>query len=366
MRAVQRSPRLRPSTLLALALAWPALLPLPAQAQPAAVASPVVDGVEVNADAGLHPGSTLDFTVRGTPRAQARVQLVGSGIAVPLRETAPGRYSGRYTISRSDRIDVAQPIQAVLRANGRMVISNFDFPGSFQALRGGMPPVARGAAPRIDTFGADPVASLQPGAELRFVIDGTPGATASVNLPGIAESLPLQEGRPGHYVGRYTLRVDDRLQSGPVVATLRRGDAVSVAQLATPLVGALATSTLGAAPTTVAPVVVAPPAPLSLQVLSPAAGTTVESSQIVVRGRATPFATVHAQVHAIAPTRPGRAAVALPVTEQSVQADANGDFSFGLGAQAVPPGARLDVQLEASQGDQSTPVQRLELFQRQG
>ena len=117
---------------------------------------------------------------------------------------------------------------------------------------------------------------------------------------------------------------------------------------------------------TVTPVVVAPAAPLSLQVLSPAAGTTVESSSVLVQGRTTPFATVHAQVHAIAPAPAGRASVALPVTQQSVQADANGNFSFGLGAQAVPPGARLDVQLGASQGAQSTPVQRLELYQRQG
>ena len=290
MRAVQRSIPLRASSLLVLALAWPAVVPLPAHAQPAAVASPVVDAVEVNADAGLNPGSTLDFSVRGTPRAQARVQLVGSGIARPLHESAPGLYTGRYTLGRADRIDVSQPIQATLRANGRMLIATFDFPRSFPALRRESTPVAQRIPARTDSSATDPLASVQP------------------------------------------------------------------------------TATLGAAPSTVAPVVVTPVAvePLSLQVLSPAAGTTVESSSVLVRGRTTPFATVHAQAHAIAPTPVGRAAVALPVMQQSVQADANGNFSFGLGAQAVPPGSRLDVQLEASEGARSTPVQRLELYQRQG
>jgi hypothetical protein len=281
---VRPSPPLRPSTLLlALALAGPVLLPSPVQAQSTATASPVVNSLEVNADAGLAPGSILDFMVRGTPQGQARVQLEGSGVTVPLREDTPGLYTGRHTVARDDRIDPRQPIQATLRANGRMVISRFDFPASFVAFRDRRQrdveaPVAA-AAPRAGMTGPDPI--LAP------------------------------------------------------------------------------TSTLGAAPVTVA-------VPLSLEVLSPAVGTAVDSSQVLVQGRATPNALVHAQVHAIPLAPAGRAAVALPVSEQTVQADANGNFSFGLGAQRVPAGARLELELEALRGSEATPRQRFVLYQRQG
>ena len=67
------------------------------------------------------------------------------------------------------------------------------------------------------------------------MIDGMPGAVASVDLPGVANNVQLREVRPGHYEGSYTIRRSDNLNvSAPVVATLRAGDRVVTANLAPP------------------------------------------------------------------------------------------------------------------------------------
>lgn len=365
-------PRL-PAAALCLCLAAAGAMPWAAQAQ-TTLAAPAIETLEVNADAAFQPGSTLEFMVRGTPRGIARVQVDGSDIDLALRETTPGTYTGTYTVKRAERLQPNALIRATLVAGGRTAASSFSFPPSFAVAAvpplatplPASPPVTIQAPPpaaqvRIDRFEAAPVQRLEPGAQLRFAVEGAPGATVTVQWPGLSGALLLREERPGHYAGTYTLRQQDTIGTGPVVATLSSGQRRATAQLATPLVqaalpAAAPAGTMGAAAQSA----------LALEVTSPGPKAVVDTSQAVLSGRTAPGALVRVRVDAIPPAAPGRAVVAQSITQQTVQADANGSFTVRIGPNRAPPGSRLEVQLTATQGTQTTPEQRLVLFQRQG
>ena len=206
------------------------------QTQARVAAAPVIEGLEVNADAGLAPGSTLEFTVRGTPNSIARVQVTGSSVSLPLKETRPGIYTGNYTVRKTERGLVPKAlIRADLTRNGRTVNSNFSFPASFAMLAANT--TAAAPAPRVDRFTLAPVDRLDPGTELKFSLEGTPRAQVSIQVPGLPMTLPMQEERPGRYSASYTLRKVDTVAPGPVVATIRTGERLATSQLTIPQQG---------------------------------------------------------------------------------------------------------------------------------
>ena len=106
--------------------------------------------------------------------------------------------------------------------------------------------------------------------------------------------------------------------------------------------------------------------PMVLQITSPGPNAVIDASQLVLQGRTAPGATVNVKVVAVPPTAPGRLAVAQAVTDQTLQADANGNFSLNFGPQRYAPGTRFEVQLIAKHGALAAAEQRLTLFQRQG
>jgi hypothetical protein len=221
--------------LLLPAMVTLAALPSSAVAQPAA---PEVRSLAVDADAGFEAGSRLRFRLIGTPRVQASVRIRGVRDNIALREVEPGVYVGRYTLKRDDRVAADTDVRAVLRRGNRSVLANFELGATMAA-----PPVAVAPPPpsppvrapdplRIERFGMAPVERIEPGAELQFALEGMPGANASVEMPGVERHLRLQETRPGHYEGRYTIRHSDDLHPNrPIVATLRAGDRVVTASV---------------------------------------------------------------------------------------------------------------------------------------
>lgn len=203
-------------------------LPTAAVAQPA---TPEVHSLEVTSDNGVTPGSRLRFRLEGTPRAKATVRIRGIQSSIPLREVERGVYVGRYTVARGDRIEEGAPIRASLRHGNRTGMASYTVPPGLTQVAVAPP------APqlRIDRFNVMGLERIEPGTELRFVLDGMPGAVASVDLPGVANNVQLREIRPGHYEGSYTIRRSDNLNvSAPLVATLRAGDRVVTANLAPP------------------------------------------------------------------------------------------------------------------------------------
>jgi hypothetical protein len=218
--------------LLLPAMVTLAALPSSAIAQPA---TPEVRSLAVDADAGFDAGSRLRFRLIGTPRVKASVRMQGVRDTIALREVEPGVYVGRYTLTRSDRVDPNTDVRAVLRHGNRTVLANFALGATMAppvAIAPPPPPVRAPDPLRIERFGMAPIERVEPGAELQFALDGMPGANASVAMPGVDRPLRLLETRPGHYEGSYTIRqADDMRPNRPVVATLRAGDRVVTANL---------------------------------------------------------------------------------------------------------------------------------------
>ena len=200
-------------------------------AQPAAaqqrVVVPQIQGMQLNADNGLEPGSQLRLMVEGTPGSRVTVNFGKTDITLTLRETDRGVYRGTYTVRRADRIDPSSVLN-VRMARGKVVARHsFTYPPSFQALAMGGPPAPAVvvAAPRIERFVVLPASSIEPGRELRYRVHGLPGANVTLEIPGIARDIAMREVSPGLYEATYTIRERDDLDAfATAVATLRSGE----------------------------------------------------------------------------------------------------------------------------------------------
>jgi hypothetical protein len=196
-------------------------LPTAAQAQPAA---PELRSLQVTSDDGLNAGSELEFTVEGPARAQTQIRIGGVARNIVLKETSRGVYTGSYTIRRQDRITQTSPIRATMRVRNRNIVANYSFPagmGNPQVAASSPPP----AALKIERFTVAPIDKIEPGAELRFSMNGMPGGIAEVEIPGVINPIPMREVRPGVYEAGYTIRrLDNLTPSRPIVGTLRVGE----------------------------------------------------------------------------------------------------------------------------------------------
>ena len=179
----------------------------------------------------LAAGSELFFRVEGTPSSRVTVRVGGVARTLVLQEVDDGQYEGSYVLRASDRASAGSTATARLRRSGRTVSATMPR----LALAAAAPPVAaaqpaRPAAPApvIARFRATPIDKIEPGAELKFSLEGTPGARVSLAIENVATGLPMRESSPGHYEGSYTIRRLDRLYAGmPIVATLEaNGQAV--------------------------------------------------------------------------------------------------------------------------------------------
>lgn len=210
-------------------------LPATVMAQPA---MPEVRSLQVSSDGGLNSGADLAFTVEATPRGQASLRIRGVQRNIPLKEVSRGVYTGEYTVRRQDRIAETSPIRATIKVRNRSAAADYSFPAGFS---GGPIAVAPAAGPppavlKIDRFAVAPVEKIEPGAELRFMLNGMPGAIATFDIPGVMDNVAMRETRPGVYEGSYTIRrLDNLAPSRPVVARLRMGDKVVTSTLAQPL-----------------------------------------------------------------------------------------------------------------------------------
>ncbi len=237
----------------------PAMMPAvarPAQHYQAAAATPAaprVDGFDVEPVRQLVPGSDLSFTLLGSPGASATVAIDGARRPITLDETQLGVYRGTYTVSTRDRITPESRVTANLRLGNRVATAVLDDP-LVEGMQRRAPAAASGGDLRVDRFDASPARSLVPGSQLSFSARGTPGAQASVQIPG-ARRFFLQENRPGVYSGSYTVHDSDRIEpNAQPTLRLTLGDAATTTTLAQPLV----TGTAAATATSQRPLVQAP------------------------------------------------------------------------------------------------------------
>jgi hypothetical protein len=212
-------------------------LPVAAIAQSA---SPELRSLEITSDGDLRPGSRLTFRVTGTPRGQTVLRIRGLRDPMSLREVGRGVYVGRYTIKRGDRLGDETEVRGLLRLGNRTAAASYSLAeamGSAPAASAPpmvvQPPLVALPPARIERFAMAPIDRVEPGAELRFSLEGMAGAQVMVDLPGVANDVALREVRPGQYEGAYTIRRSDNLNmSRPIVATLRAGERVATANLA--------------------------------------------------------------------------------------------------------------------------------------
>lgn len=201
--------------------------------------APSISNFQIDVSDQLTAGSDIEFRLEGTPRGQASVRLNGVNKTINLRETERGIYEGSYTLSRRDRLGSQPTARATLRVRSVSAVAT-------QALVDSTPPVAVKPSPpvaavppaappsplAVERFTVAPVARIEPGAELRFAVIGTPGARASFTIDGVVRDIAMQETRPGRYEGAYTIRRNDNfLPSINIVSTLQANGQVVRSQL---------------------------------------------------------------------------------------------------------------------------------------
>lgn len=95
--------------------------------------------------------------------------------------------------------------------------------------------IAQPATPEVRSLEVTSDDGVDPGSRLRFRLEGTPRAKATVRIRGIRSVIPLREVERGVYVGRYTVARSDRIEEGaPIRASLRHGNRTGSASYTIP------------------------------------------------------------------------------------------------------------------------------------
>lgn len=87
-----------------------------------------VEAFDVEQVPQLTSGTQLNFSLFGTPDAEATLQIDGAQRRLELREVQPGIYEGSYTIEAPDRIGPDAQVTATLRRGHRMARSVLEEP----------------------------------------------------------------------------------------------------------------------------------------------------------------------------------------------------------------------------------------------
>ena len=194
---------------------------------PLSHAAPKITGFDVDQVTTLRPGTTVDFTLSGTPKARATVRIGGIPRVIVLKETGRGFYEGSYTVRQKDRISSRATVVATLSKGNSHTIARLG-----KSLLASTVPVPTPATVAIQKFSVDHYDNLEPGSELTFTLLGTAGGRATYTIENVIANRAMREVRPGVYTGRYTVRRQDRLPAVlNVIATLQANNQIVRAQL---------------------------------------------------------------------------------------------------------------------------------------
>lgn len=142
---------------------------------PLAVAAPFIESFGVEQVSSLEPGTELEFTVEGTPKARVTLRITGVPRTITLKETDSGYYEGTYTVRKKDRIPANAGAVATLKQGKRRVAARLN---ERLVVASGQPapsqPPAQNVPVSIERFTADQIERYEPGTELKFTLTGTP------------------------------------------------------------------------------------------------------------------------------------------------------------------------------------------------
>ncbi|XZN89864.1 MAG: hypothetical protein ACM65M_19695 [Microcoleus sp.] len=143
----------------------------------------------------LDPGTELFFVLRGTPYSRATLTIPNAVQNLPMREVQPGVYEASYMIRQGDRISENTAVRANLQQGNRITSTRLQQP----LLAGNSD--RRFPSLSINRFTARSVQQLDPGTTLNFKLLGTPNATATFSIEGVAYNIPMREESNGLYIG---------------------------------------------------------------------------------------------------------------------------------------------------------------------
>ena len=201
---------------------------------PMAAAEPEISSFGVDQVSALDPGTDLEFTLEGTPKARVSLRITGVPRAINLKETDRGFYEGTYTVRKKDRISANAAViatlsqgrrRAVARLGENLLIASAAAPIQAQ-------PVAQNTPVSIERFTGDQIERFEPGTELKFTMTGTPRGRAFFTIDNVVANRAMDEVRAGVYEGRYTIRRQDGFTPGlRVTGTLQANGQTARAQL---------------------------------------------------------------------------------------------------------------------------------------
>jgi hypothetical protein len=283
----------------------------------------------------LEPGVDLRFTVLGTPGARATVGIQGVNRDVPMNEVKPGQYEAAYTVRRLDNFPPSGDIVARLEAGGQTARMRLNQ----SLLADAKPPVLKNLFPRdgetvpqgqisiSGSFDDSGGLGVEP-RSVRILVDGrdvTQNASVTPQFFTYRVSPP-----PGSH--RVEVTAQDLAGN-----TMRQGWSFNVG---TPVA-----------------------AGVPLEITSHPNNAMVSGGATEVRGRTAPGATVEVKVTQTASVV-GLFGVNQEVLNQSVRADANGNFAFKFQPQFTVPGARYEITMKAQTPQGATREMQLVLFQQ--
>jgi hypothetical protein len=222
------------------------LLAGPVHAKKVVPATPQIGNFYISPANQFSPGTELTLTLEGTPKGKASARISSINKTVPLTEIDPGVYEGSYTVTSRDRLSAADAVRASLLVGGRTATRNTTLgaiQGQAQAPQAQAAPSPPAGAPAkagqlaIARFSNTPLSKIEPGADIKFALTGTPGAKAAFSIGDIAKDVPMREVKPGQYEGSYTIRRQDNFPPGvAVTATLEANGQTARMPLNQPLV----------------------------------------------------------------------------------------------------------------------------------
>lgn len=208
------------ASLLAAALLLSAAVVSPkVRAQDGAASAPQISEFYVESEDQLSVGSKLLFTVEGSAGGSASVRISGIPQRIALKEVEPGVYEGSYTVKKGDRITAATTARSTLARRNRSSSSVLKESLGLTVSTGvAAPPVALPGVLAIESLSVKPLDKLEPGADLEFTMQASPGGQAAVSIEGVASPVPLRELKAGSYAGSYTVRRNDKISANARVS----------------------------------------------------------------------------------------------------------------------------------------------------
>ncbi len=159
-------------------------------------------------------------SIAGQPDGSA-VIVLNDGQTRRVQPGAPVTMAGQ-PISLSDILPSERVVLHVDPDSG--VVNAVDVPkgGGYQ----GAPPqsdqsVGGGGSPQISSFSVDSPPMLRTGDTIEATLHGTPGGSASFTIPGVVQSVPMQEVSAGVYQGSFQVPKNANVQGGSVLGALR-------------------------------------------------------------------------------------------------------------------------------------------------